>query len=169
VRHGKGELHNINARKFSRSGFSSTPKEDKYLQFGVAINFSNFSLPNSYLIDKDNYDVNDELGYEVVEIKTINELPKTSKSYKAIAKLKSKYTHIIVLKATRELYGELEIELENNLPNWIKNTGIESDCKITSLEGKTFAFDQLMNGISKAYQRVNDNDVYVKIKLKIRP
>ena len=156
-------------KKYSKGTFSSTPKEKNYLSFGIAVDYSKFQIPNSYLLDTENYKVDDNTGYKITEVKKITELKKNTKTYKFLDRLAQKYTHIITVKANKNLMGELEIDLDNNLPTWIKNTGIENDCEINGNETQTFAFDQLINGISKAYEKVNNNDEYLEIKIKIKP
>ena len=82
-------------------------------------------------------------------------------------KNKTNFTHVISVKADKNLYGNLNIQLQNNLPSWIEKTGTENDCDIIDDVSHTFAFDQLMIGISKAYQKVNNNSQYLDINLKI--
>ena len=161
----EGELKNIKVKKFSKGIFFSTPQSLNYLQFAIAIDYSNFSIPNSYLMDINNYKIEDDTGYEVVDVRNVSDMKKLERD--RIKKL-GNYSHIIVVKATKELFGKLEIDLENNLPSWIRNTGIENDCEIINNETKTFAFDQLIKGISKAYKKVNDDDEYLEIKLSIK-
>jgi len=163
------KLHKVLVEKYTRSGCSRTPNDENYLSFEIPVDFSGLSIPNSYLTDINNYEVEDDLGYEITKIKKVSELGKSSKTFKALDRLKHKYTHVIVVKASKNLFGELEIELENNLPAWIKETGVDSDCNIIGDENHTFAFDQLMKGISKAYQKINDDDDYAELEIKIKP
>ena len=58
--------------------------------------------------------------------------------------------------------------MENNLPGWINDAGIGNDCDINGNTKQTFAFDQLIKGISKAYESVSDKDEYLELKLKIK-
>ena len=116
-----------------------------------------------------NYKVDNLTGYNVIEITRISDLNQSTQTYRALNRLKNKYTHIIKVKGIQNLYGNLIISLENNLPTWIQDTGIENDCEIIGNTEQTFAFDQLINGISNAYQRVNKDDKYLKINLNIEP
>jgi len=160
-----------NAKKYERRGFKGTPKEENYLQFAIAVDFSKTPLPDSYVEDVSNYLMDDELGYKIVEIQSIENLIKTSKTYKSIGQFKKKsntsFTHIITVKADKDLYGSMHLKLQNNLPSWISETGIEDDCKITGDTTHTFAFDKLMIGILKAYKKVTKSDHYLNIDLKI--
>lgn len=165
-------LEIVDAKRFERPGFSGTPKNENYLQFGIAVDFSATGLPNTYKEDLKNYWIDEQLGYTVTSISNVNDIDKTSKTFKEIQRINSKnntnFTHVIRVKADKNLYGNLHIQLQNNLPAWIDDTGTENDCDTVD-EGSTFAFDQLMTGISKAYQNVNDNGQYLDINLKIKP
>lgn len=160
-------------KKFERTGFNGTPKSENYLQFGIAIDYSTIALPNTYKEDLKNYWVDDQLGYTVTSISNVANMDKSSKTFKKVQhindKNKTNFTHIITVKADKDLYGDLNIQLQNNLPSWIKNTGTYNDCDIIDDVSHTFAFDQLMIGISKAYQKVNNNSQYLDINLKINP
>jgi hypothetical protein len=149
--------------------FSSTKNEDNYLGFGIAIDLKNLPLPESYITNINNYKVDDETGYKVVEIKKISDLSKSSQTYKMKKDIDKKYTHIIIVNAKNKLFGDLDINLEIKTPSWINDTGIDNDCNIKENELQTFAFDKLINGISKAYEKVNNTDEYFEINLKIKP
>lgn len=159
--------------KFERPGFNGTPKSENYLQFGIAIDYSAINLPNTYKEDSKNYWVDDQLGYNVTSVSNVADMDKSSKTFKEVQhindKNKTNFTHIITVKADKNLYGNLNIQLQNNLPAWIENTGVNDDCDIIDDVSHTFAFDQLMIGISKAYQKVNNNNQYLDINLKIKP
>lgn len=171
---GHSKLFNIkeieDAEKFSKSGLLL---KDRYLQFGIAVDYSNLSIPNNYLIDSLNYSIEETTGYKVSEIKSVQDLSKNSQSYKWIQVLNKKgnmnYTHIIIVKAKSNLYGDLKVNLDINFPSWIKETGSENDCEIIGDIKTTFAFDRLMNGISKAYEKVNNKNKFFKLKINIKP
>ncbi|WP_417856758.1 hypothetical protein [Xanthomarina gelatinilytica] len=159
--------------KYERPGFNGTPKSENYLQFGIAIDYSTIALPNTYKEDSKNYWADDQLGYTVTSISNVADMDKSSKTFKEVQhindKNKTNFTHVITVKAEKNLYGNLNIQLKNNLPSWIKNTGTDNDCDIIDDVSHTFAFDQLMIGISKAYQKVTDKSQYLDINLKIKP
>ena len=140
---------------------------DKYLQFAIGINYNKLTLPNSYLLDKNNYEINN--GYTIENIKTIESLS-NNRTLKAVERINKDITisHLITVRAKKNITGELEIQLKNNLPSWIENSGVENDCTIKNNTDQTFAFDKLMNGISRAYSRVNIGDEYFEFKLKIK-
>lgn len=156
--------------KFQKNGI---PLKDRYLQFGIAVDYSNLSIPSNYLINTLNYSVEDNTGYKVVEIKTIENIAKSSISYKWIENLNKKgeknFTHIIVVRAKTQLYNDLKINLIMNFPKWIIQTGTKDDCDIKNDSNTTFAFDRLMSGISKAYKKVNAKENFFKLKININP
>lgn len=158
------------AKKFSKNGVLL---KDTYLQFGIAVDYSKLSIPDSYLNDKLNYSIEDNSGYDVIEIKDVKNLDKKSESYKRIEELNEKgklnYSHIIVVQGKTNLYSDLKMDLNINFPKWIAETGTDNDCEIKDNISTTFAFDRLMNGISNAYKKVNNKDEYLKIKIKINP
>lgn len=158
------------AEKFTKSGLLL---KDRYLQFGVAVDYSTLSIPSNYLINPLNYSIEDNTGYKVDKIKTIADLPKDSQTYKWIQKQNEKgnlnFTHIVVVKAKSKLYGDLKVNLDINFPSWISKTGSEDDCEIKEDSSTTFAFDRLMVGISKAYEKVNNKNNFFELKINIKP
>lgn len=162
----------VDVKKNERRGFGGTPTEENYLQFAVAVDFSKTNLPNSYLKNTENYELNEQLGYEIKSILAYEDIDKSSETFKRLEKLNksngANYSHLIVLKADTKLYGDLIITLKSNLPDWIKNTGETDDCEINGDTDKTFAFDELMTGISKAYEKINDKKEILNITLKIK-
>jgi hypothetical protein len=156
------------AEKFSKKGVLL---KNSYLQFGIAVDYSK-RFPKSYLENTSNYSILNNTGYSIEEIKKVTDLDKTSKSYKWIdaqnKNSKFKYTHIIVVKAKEKIYGDLNLSLNINFPEWIGNTGTNNDCGIKNDTTTTFAFDRLMIGISKAYKKVGKKDDFFKLNIKIK-
>lgn len=162
----------IDVEKSKASRYSKGENNENVFQFGVAVDFSNIDLPNSYLEDLGNYSISEEMGYEILDIQNIDNVEKTSRTYKELNKIqeanKVEFTHIITVSAQTNLFGELEISLNKNLPEWIKESGTTNDCEIKGEEKTTFAFDQLIQGISKAYQKKSNKSNYLTINLKIK-
>ena len=116
----------IKAKKFSKKG---TLLSNTYLQFGIAVDYSNLRIPDSYLINKSNYTVEDNTGYHIEEIKKVEDLDKNSISYKWIdtqnKKDKFKYTHIIVVQGKSNLYNDLNLSLDINFPTVCHQTKLD--------------------------------------------
>lgn len=142
---------------------------EPYIQFAVGIDYSGISIPDSYLLEKNNYKIVGTTEFDIEDIKTVKTLSKTSTTFSEIERVNNniKLSHLITVKAKFNFTGDLIINLENNIPSWIPNTGIENDCDIIGNNTQTFAFDKLMTGISKAYSKVNDSDDYLKLELSI--
>lgn len=167
---GTGVVRGIeDAEKFSGGNLQTS---DKYLQFGIAMDYSKLPIPKSYLKDKSNYSVENNTGYSIKEIIEVNNMDKTSKTYNWIKnqndKGKFKYTHIMVVKGKTKLFDDLKIKLNMNFPNWIAQTGSTDDCKIKGDTAKTYAFDRLMKGISTAYQQTSDKREFFEIKINVK-
>ncbi|NCT16181.1 MAG: hypothetical protein GW774_13075 [Flavobacteriales bacterium] len=168
--HGNGVVREIiDAEKIS--GGNLLPK-DRYLQFGIALDYSKLPIPKTYLKNKTNYSIEDNTGYSVEEIIEVDKMDKTSKTFKWIKKQndtgKFKYTHIMVVKGKTNLFGDLKIKLNMNFPSWIAETGSIDDCKIKGDTTTTFAFDRLMKGVSTAYQKTNNKNEFFEIKINIK-
>ncbi|WP_298766725.1 hypothetical protein [uncultured Polaribacter sp.] len=157
------------AEKFSKKGVLL---KDRYLQFGIGVDYSNLSIPESYLLNTSNYSIENNTGYQVQEVKKVNELDKTGRSYKWInnqnKKGKFKYTHVLVVRAKKKLYGDLNLSLDINFPQWIINSGTDNDCSIKNNTSRTFAFHRLITGVSKAYQKVNNKRIFFKINIIVK-
>ena len=178
----QGEEKKGSYRKVGRGGSGLVKKveeterfnrgNERYLQFAIAIDYSKTSIPDSYLLDKKNYKIDGETKYEIEDVKTVESIPKSTRTYKALEKINIKeglnLSHLIIVKAEIKYIGELEIKLDNNLPSWIKTTGLENDCEIKNNKEQTFAFDKLMTGISEAYNKVNNRDEFLKLTLNIK-
>lgn len=151
-------------RKRTRGGVLS-------LQFAVAVDFTNVSIPKTYLENPENYKKIGGTGYVIKEIKLIEDLSPESQTYKFIQNKKTtlgiKLSHIIIVNAELNATGELIIQLDNNLPSWITTTSQPEDCIIEDNTEKTFAFKNLMTGISKAYIKVDKKSYYKKFNFII--
>jgi hypothetical protein len=157
------------AKKASRNGVLL---KDRHLQFGIAVDYFKSSIPDSYLLNVANYSIENNTGYSIGAIKKVSDLDKTGISYKWINDQNKKgefnYTHIIVVKAKTDLYGNLNLSLDRNSPEWIANTGSDDDCSINNDTSTTFSFDRLMTGISEAYQKVSDQEEFFKINIIVK-
>ena len=144
---------------------------EPYIQFAIGIDYSGISIPDSYLIKKNNYKIGSTTEFDIEDIKTVETLSKTSRTYLEIEKVNNnnniKLSHLITVKAKFNFTGDLVINLENNIPSWIPDTGTENDCDIKDNIGQTFAFDKLMTGISKAYSKISKSEDYLKLELSI--
>jgi hypothetical protein len=153
------EIHQIQAERYEAPGlFATTPAEKKYLQFGVAVNYDGLELPQSYLIDVNNYKNTSDLDFHITSVVAKNTEVNGNN-----------YTHIITLQGIKSIYGNLTFVFENNMPGWITKTGTDNDCEINGNETQTYAFDELIKGISNAYKEINNSDEYTNFNIQIKP
>ena len=177
----RGEEKKGSFRKSTRGGkglvkdIEDVERDDRadepYIQFAIGIDYSGISIPDSYLIEKNNYKIGGTTEFDIEDIKTVKTLSKTSRTYLEIEKVNKnnsiKLSNLITVKAKFNFTGDLLINLENNIPSWIPDTGTENDCDIRGNTNQTFAFDKLMTCISKSYSKINNSDDYLKLKLSI--
>ena len=175
----RGEEKKGSFRKSTRGGkglvkdIEDVERDDRaaepYIQFAIGIDYSGISIPESYLLKKNNYRIDGKAEFEIEDIKTVGTLSNSSTTYSEIIRVnksdKIKLSHLMIVKAKFNFTGDLVINLENNIPSWIPNTGTENDCDIIGNTNQTFAFDKLMKGISKAYSTVNKSNDYLKLEL----
>jgi len=126
-------------------------------QFAVAVDFSSLPFSDSYLTSISNYDCN--LNYKPVKIERIEANQKFE-----ITTFKNP-THIITVSTDKNPYGNLEIVLKNEIPNWIKETDIDNETHIDSYH--TFGFKFLTNAISEAYAYKNNGKNIASFKIEI--
>jgi hypothetical protein len=141
--------------------------KDAYLQFAIAVDFSSLSIPKEYLLNPDNYSIDKNTNYKIIDIKTADPISTVTKQ--DVDRRLKNATHIIIVKGQSKLFGNLKINLNINTPSWINETGIEDDCNIKKQTNTTIAFDKLMKGISGAYEKTNNKKEYLNLIIKIKP
>jgi hypothetical protein len=169
----QSQTHKIeNVKKAKGSRFDKTKTNDTFLQFAIPVDFSKTNLPNSYIKNRENYTLSEELGYEIEDVILKDEIKKNTKTEIELKNISKKnninYSHLIIVKGSTKLIGNLEIQLNNNMPSWIEETGSKEDCNITGETTTTFAFNELMGGIFKAYQKVNKKEEMVTLNIEIQ-
>lgn len=125
-------------------------------QIYLAVDFSNVPFSNSYLENIDNYEPNND--YSIVQIQ---------KPVKKIHEADFTPTHIITLKANKNPYGSLEVNLKNSLPPWIKSTNADDENMISTDNRHTYGFKYLTEAISEAYQYNSNNRYVASFKIEI--
>jgi hypothetical protein len=145
--------------------------DEPYIQFAIGIDYSGISIPDSYLLKKNNYKIGGATEFVIEDIKAVEALSSGSTTSSEITRVDAinniKLSHLMTVKAKFNFTGDLLINLENNIPSWIPNAGSKNDCDIKDNKDQTFAFDKLMTGISKAYSTVSKSDDYLRFKLTI--
>ncbi|WP_304237481.1 hypothetical protein [Jiulongibacter sediminis] len=164
------QIKNIKKAKISR--FDNSKTNNTFLQFAVPVDFSKTNLPNSYITNLNNYTLSKELGYKIEAILEKDDILKDSKTDEELQTISEKnniqFSHLIIVKGSTNLIGKLDIRLNNYMPLWIEETGSQEDCNITGETTTTFAFSELMNGIFKAYKKVNKREEIVTLNIEIK-
>lgn len=146
-RNNKGGLTDLKLDRNGR-GFS----------FTIAVDFSNLPFSDSYLTSVSNYNLDND-NFEISDIRPIGG--------KKIYGLSFQPTHLIRVSAARNPYGQLEISLLNNQPNWIEKTNIDDEKNIAKDTTHTFGFKFLTNAICEAYQYSNKENSVVKLNFEL--
>lgn len=130
-------------RKSPKTTLCNPEKESKgkgmgEFMFAVGVNFSNLPLDDEYIMNPDNYSINNK-DYHIEIVKT------DKKNYSHILKLS---THVINP-------CQLLIKLRNNIPVWVeaKNDSVGLDLYKDNALDKTFGIKQLIQGVSEAFAR----------------
>ena len=127
-------------------------------KFSFAVDYSSLPYSNSYLENINNYSCNKK--YEITNIRSINN------NLYNINEIKP--THLITVFTKNHPVCELEVSLKNVIPAWIDETNIENELNIKNDSSHTFGFKVLTNGISEAYNHINNKENIDNFQFKIK-
>lgn len=121
---------------------------DNTFGFTFAVDYSSLPCSSTYLLDKDNYEFNNQVF-------NISEIVEYSDQFKIYDDFTP--THLISIESKGSYpYGEVELNLINRTPSWIADTSVDSEDGIKGDEKHTFGFKFLMDAISDAYLYKNE-------------
>lgn len=135
-----------------------TDRNGQGFQFTFATDYSALPFSDSYLTSIDNYTCSN-LNFS---IKTIAEID-NEKLYG----LEFTPTHLIAVGTARSPLCQLDISLQNSVPNWIEETNIDNDSNIVEDTSHTFGFKFLTDAICEAYQYKNKESNIVTFKFEL--
>jgi len=146
------------------------------LEFSVALDLKNLPVDDNYILDKANYQVNNNLKLKdlgVLQGKTIlfkdgGKVPIHASDLRKIQG--NGFTHVAIFKVDGLLSEDLQFSLKKNIPTWVSvvNSNDDRGIKIDSLEKtKTFGFSSLVIGVSEAYKQKTGGNEYFKIKIPV--
>lgn len=171
-----GKFHGL-GNNFTYDAIEVSKKEllangEKGIQFAIAVDFSGLSVPNSYILNIDNYKLNGG-DYKLINVFDLSKLDKFSISMKEIRDIQDadeslNFTHMLVLNGEKDLFDTVQVKLINKMPSWIVSSSIETDCEIENLSNKTITFYELMKGINNAYNKVNNRAHFVSLKFEVK-
>lgn len=167
---GVGNNFTYEAIQVNRKGNLATG--EKGIQLALAADFSNLSVPDSYILDVNNY-VIEGGDYKLIEVKELSELSNSSISMSEIRDIQYaarnfQFTHMLVMRGEKDLFSTVQVKLANNMPNWITYSSIESDCNIENQTDKTITFLELMKGVNNAYIQVNNRAHFVSLEFEVK-
>lgn len=138
--------------------------------FAVAVDFSVIPLPENHLLEPENYNITSE-EYELYSITKIDgSLDPNARKYLSSVEetLNNTFTHLLFFKTEQKFLQSFDVQLKNEIPQWINETGIDDDSEIKGDTQQTFGFDKLISGILDAYNEVNKEDNIVSFRLTVK-
>ncbi|NVK75108.1 MAG: hypothetical protein HWE24_16685 [Oceanospirillaceae bacterium] len=118
--------------------------------FSVAVDLSDIQLPNSYLSSTSHYQISS--GYEMKNIYEVSD----ADEWRSVNSLDFEPTHIIEIQTSGRFLGDVSINLYNEVPGWIQESGNSDDTRSID-ETTTFGFATLMEGITEGYEKLNES------------
>lgn len=135
--------------------------------FAIGFDFSKTFLPNSYLLDSDNYVIK-KGQYSIDEINEFNTSEIHPSSHNSLQRLNQNLTHVINFQADSRNYTDLEFSLIKKIPQWVLDVNTEDDLDVIKNMDKTFGFKYLFQGIYESYLLNTNQEEYSEFKIKIR-
>ena len=143
-------ISDVEAAKNRAAGRGGCSGGSEYVfKLPIGVDFSGLLLPESYLLNPDNYEVSSS-SYRV-------EIEKNAPG--------SKYSHTLMLISENKIIpqGEVSVTLNNVVPNWFNNYSVTEDTVVIDPE-KTFGLSYLMNGVIEAYSTKKIGTLTIKIQ-----
>lgn len=130
-------------------------------QVAIGIDLENSGLDKSYILNPNNYRINnDDFNIQIEAI---------TQSDKNNSKILSDYSHYLLLRTDKIKAGEVQIELMRNLPDWVTASNSLNDKDQTGNElNKTYGIEYLVKGVENAYAAASKNfETYFEITISI--
>lgn len=128
-------------------------------QFSFVVDFSNLPFSKGFYLNKDIYDIEKNNNYQISKIDCYNDGKLPGVDWKP--------THILSLESKGNIYGKINLSLNNIMPSWIEETNIDSDNNIRADTSHTFGFSVLINSISEAYDYFNKSKPIANFEFEI--
>jgi hypothetical protein len=133
--------------------------------FAVAVNLQNIAVEEDYLMNLQNYTLDDNNFY-IKEVKKIDKNNISASDWVRIGKATP--THIIVVEATGTALSDVKVSLKKQMPQWVEATNILDDRNIRKNLDKTFGIKYLIEGIAESYQIIYPNNKnFFELEIKI--
>ena len=135
-----------------------TDRHGQGFQFTMAVDYSELPFSESYLTSTSNYSCNNS-NFSIRDVYNIGDVKLYGLDFEP--------THLIIIGTERSPHCQLEISLQNNVPNWIENTNSDDESNIIGDTTHTFGFKFLTDAISEAYQYKNNESNIVTFKIEL--
>lgn len=161
-----GSFKQTDRRAREVNSINNVEFEDGKFQFSIAIDLKDIPVDKAYLANSNNYKVPD--GFDVVAINKIDQNLMPPNDFTKVSKTSA--THFITISMNpKYLVKNLQLELSNQIPEWVKESNSSDDTNITEELNKTFGLLYLVQGVSGAYRTIDPNNIsYFKIEVKIK-
>ncbi|KJF44269.1 hypothetical protein [Draconibacterium sediminis] len=133
--------------------------------FSIAFDFSKQLLPNSYFDELDIYECN--LDYSISSVVPFDNLSPDQQAGAQEPIKTHGATHVVTFEKTGAPWGEMEISILNKKPIWIDESSTTDDCAVVDTT-KTFGLSYLIDGITKAYDKVNETPNLAEYRISIK-
>jgi len=134
-------------------------------QFSVAVDFAPLYLQEDYFLNEENYELISSSGdkFNLVSIDPIGAVHKNDNKYIKTA------THFLTIECSEVSSGDqtLNIGLVKKIPDWVASSSTLDDATKEKRENKTFAFDYLIQGVSEAFYKTDNNLKYFSLPIKL--
>ncbi len=134
----------INAKKEKRGCSRS-----KYMTFAIDVDFSELLLDDNFLMDINNYEIND-----------------ADYSFKITKLHEQEYSHTLYFSTEIVKPTVLNIKLKQNTPQWVVSINDDDGVGINEANShKTYGFETLVKGVEMGYAAKNEHIVELKINV----
>lgn len=129
-------------------------RKGKGFQFTIGVDFSSLPFSDHYLTSIENY-ICSNPNYSISSIvRNTQNIP----GFQG--------THLIAVFSDKNPVGNVEINLKNEVPNWIKETDTDDETSID--ETHTYGFQFLTEGITDAYASIQPDKKLATFKIQIK-
>lgn len=174
----KAKDSHTNGSQIKAVTIKNSLKNSANVQLAIAVNLRDVPVSHEYLMDIDNY----QLDNEIIEIKNIglvknkkielndgtsdiikpNDIPKAGNA-----------SHVFLLSFPATYKGSIELSLKKDIPDWVKDVSIKDgkddrDIQTNILkQSQTFGFNYIVEGIYNAQRLKSPTNQYFQITLDI--
>lgn len=137
----------------------SLDRSSTSLQFAIGVDYSNIFVDDTYILDKNNYQVEPE-DYKVVSVS------KASSSAIGDFSTQPSKPYAVTLSVPNGSFAPMiTLSLKKGIPAWVQKANVADDSGFVPSSTQSFAIQKVIEGISAAYNE--DYGDYYKIQVNI--